>query len=139
MANRARGELGVTIGDQRYTLRPSFDGLCELEDATGKDIDAMLEQMTAGKLSGVRAVIFAVLQAEHQQEIRTLKDASAWIERLGEERQMAAAVAARDLIIELFALNDTGAGEKPPDPPIAQAAASDSTGANSVSVPANAA
>lgn len=86
MANQERGELGVTVGGKPYTLRPTFDSICELEDLVGKRVDAEdgpLAAIGQGRRSGLRAVIWCVLQDEHAAEIKSLKDASRWIERAG--------------------------------------------------------
>ena len=80
MANKYRGEAAVTINGREYTLRPSFDALCELETLIDASIDAALKQVNEGRLSGLRAVVWALLHECHAQEIRTLKDASNWIE-----------------------------------------------------------
>lgn len=83
MANPERGELSVTVGGKAYTLRPTFDALCEFETLTGKSLDSMLESINNGSLSGLRAVVWCVLQDQHGDEIKVLKDASRWIEKAG--------------------------------------------------------
>lgn len=83
MANQERGELGVEVGGRRYTLRPTFDALCKLEDLLDKDIETILGSIDQGRLSGVRAVIWTLLQDQHEDEIRSLRQASEWIERAG--------------------------------------------------------
>lgn len=98
MANRERGEVGVTVGEKAYTLRPTFDSLCELDQLTGKTIDDLYRDIDAGKLSGLRACVWCLLQDEHSDEIKTLKDASEWIERAGgPEVMLALLVQSRDL------------------------------------------
>lgn len=83
MANPERGEVGVTVGGKGYTLRPTFDALCELEDLVGKPLHVLMEGIQEGRLSGVRAVVWCFLQDEHASEIKSLKDASKWIEKAG--------------------------------------------------------
>lgn len=83
MANRERGEIGVEVEGKPYTLRPSFDAICEFESLTGKTIEVLFEDIESGRLSGLRAVVWCLLQAEHADEIRVLKDASEWVERAG--------------------------------------------------------
>lgn len=86
MANPERGELGVMVDGKSYTLRPTFDSICELEDLIGKAVDAVdgpLVAATEGRRSGLRAVVWCVLQDEHSDEIKVLKDASLWIEKAG--------------------------------------------------------
>jgi hypothetical protein len=83
MANQEKGEVGVTVGGKSYTLRPTFDSLCELEDLVGKPLHELIDGIQQGRLSGVRAVTWCFLQDEHAAEIRTLKDSSKWIEKAG--------------------------------------------------------
>src|SRR4026208_1598914 len=84
MANREKGEIDVTVEDRVYTLRPTFDAICELETVTGgKTVDARFEDSGAGRLSGLRACVWCLLQDQHGEEIRTLKDASEWITKAG--------------------------------------------------------
>lgn len=102
MANRERGEIGVTVGEKAYTLRPTFDSICELDQLTGKTIDDLYRDINAGKLSGLRACVWCLLQDEHSDEIRTLKDASQWIERAGGPAVMITLLAqSRDLNTEV--------------------------------------
>lgn len=127
MANQERGELGVEVGGRRYTLRPTFDALCELEDLRDQPIEQILASIDAGRFSGVRAVVWTLLQDQHAAEFRTLKDASVWIEEAG----------GLDVVMgwlqQMFAMNSA-----PPDvggvahPPEGQA---DGTGASSSSAP----
>lgn len=83
MANGQRGEVAVTVGGKSYTLRPTFDALCELEEVSGKPIDDILKGMNEGRVSGVRAVVWCCLQDQHAAEFKTLKQASEWIELAG--------------------------------------------------------
>lgn len=83
MANPERGEVGVTVGGKAYTLRPTFDAICELEDLVGKPLHVLMQGITEGRLSGVRAVVWCFLQDRHAAEFRELKDASRWIEEAG--------------------------------------------------------
>jgi hypothetical protein len=67
-------------------LRPAFDAVAEFEALMaglghpGTDIETVMRQ---GMFSGMRAVVWCLLQDEHAAEIKTLKDASRWIERAG--------------------------------------------------------
>lgn len=134
MANQQRGELGVTVdvaGDgsdsKRYTLRPSFNAICELEDLTGKSWDQVGDDARGGRFNaGLRAVVWCLLNDQHGAEIRTLKDAAEWIERAG------GPVVVQGLVGRVFELNDTPGEAKPANPPQAPAVG---TGADSLSVP----
>lgn len=83
MANREQGEVGVEVAGRRYTLRPSFDAICELEGLVDKSFEDVVSEIKAGRFSGLRAVIWCLLQDQHGAEIKTLKDASRWIEKAG--------------------------------------------------------
>lgn len=84
MANQERGELGVQVEGKRYTLRPDFNALCELEDLLGKTFtEAALEISNGRPNSGLRSVVWCLLQDRHADEIKTLKDAGAWIVKAG--------------------------------------------------------
>lgn len=83
MANPERGEAGVIVGGKAYTLRPTFDALCELEELVGRPVHDLLQGIEQGRLSGLRAVVWCFLQDEHSDEIKALKDASKWIEKAG--------------------------------------------------------
>jgi hypothetical protein len=112
MANQERGELGVDVGGKRYTLRPTFDSICELEELLGKPIDVIKDSLIDGRRSGMRAVVWCCLQDEHADEIKALKDASRWIERAGGQGVVAG------WIERLFSLNadeETGGEANPPD------------------------
>jgi len=108
MANQERGELGVTVGIKRYTLRPDFNALCELEDLVGKTFTETALEMSNGRPnSGLRSVIWCLLQDQHADEIKTLKDAGDWIvDAGGAEKVMA-------LVDELFTLVAGGEEQKP--------------------------
>lgn len=83
MANRERGEIVVKVGEKDYTLRPTFDAICEYERITGQTPEQFFADFERGRMSGVRASVWCLLQHAHSDEIVTLKDASTWIENAG--------------------------------------------------------
>lgn len=119
MANPERGEVGVVVGDKVYTLRPTFDALCELETLIDKPLHDIMAGVEQGRVSGLRAVVWCLLQDAHAGEIRTLKDASRWIESIG------GADAALRYVMKAMGLNTE---DQPANPPAAQP---DGTGVNS--------
>ncbi len=98
MANRQRGEVGVVIDGKSYVLRPTFDSLCELEDLVDKPIDEIFKVLQEGRRSGLRAVVWCLLQDRHADTIKSLKDASAWIDAAGGE-DVAIALVNRVLLV----------------------------------------
>jgi hypothetical protein len=119
MANRERGEVSIEVGGKAYTLRPTFDAMCEFEDLTGKTVDDLFEDVLKNKLSGMRAVVWCLLHDAHAEEIKTLKDASRWVDRAGID-------AVRDAVERALGLNQApaptqGGAEAPANPPDAQA------------------
>jgi hypothetical protein len=108
MANQERGELGVEVEGTRYTLRPDFNALCELEDLLGKTFTETALEMSNGRPnSGLRSVIWCLLQDKHGAEIKTLKDAGQWIVRAGGAEKVMA------MVDELFTLVAGGEESKP--------------------------
>jgi hypothetical protein len=83
MANRERGEIGIEVEGKAYTLRPDFDAVCELEGLTNKAFEHVLMECAEGRMSGLRACVWCLLQRYHSDEIKALRDASDWIERAG--------------------------------------------------------
>lgn len=72
MANANRGEVEITLAGDSYTLRPSFQALCEIEEATGMGIAALLRRYGDGAF-GVRdvaAVLWAGIRATDRQAPR---------------------------------------------------------------------
>ena len=53
MANRRRGEVGLELGGERYTLCLTLGALAELEDAfDAPDLQALAVRFAGGRLSG---------------------------------------------------------------------------------------
>ena len=53
MPNRRRGEVGLELGGERYTLCLTLGALAELEDAFGvEDLQALAARFAEGRLSG---------------------------------------------------------------------------------------
>ena len=63
MANPHRGEVAFKAGDANYTLVYSTNAICELEDAIGKGLNAIVADME--RLSTVRAILWAGLRSRH--------------------------------------------------------------------------
>ena len=45
MANAARGEIELRLGDETYTLRPTFAALCAIESELGRGILKIADDM----------------------------------------------------------------------------------------------
>lgn len=90
MANTERGEVGIDVDGKAYTLRPTFNAVCALEQLAGGGFDEVLEKVARGWMSGLRSTVWCLLQANHSEEIKTIEDAGDWIERAGTVRIMAA-------------------------------------------------
>lgn len=126
MANRQRGEVGVDVDGRPYRLRLVFEAYCQIEDLVGQGFDEIVQSgMVQGRMSGLRNMIWCVLWDAHgpvaseprttTNEIKTLRDASDWIDRVGGARK------ATLLLNELLAVNTEGAETAETDPPHAQA------------------
>lgn len=59
MANNFRGETEIEIGGVKYLLRPTFEGLLEMEDKAGCGIMEMVDQISRGRISS--KVVIAIL------------------------------------------------------------------------------
>lgn len=109
MANQQRGELGVEVDGKRYTLRPDFNALCELEDLLGKTFTETALEMSNGRPNtGLRSVIWCLLQDKHGTEIKTLKDAGQWIVKAGGADKVMGMV---DELFKLVADDETAKAE----------------------------
>jgi len=42
MANKLKGEIDITLGGKKYVLRPTFEGLVELEEKAGAGLSQIL-------------------------------------------------------------------------------------------------
>lgn len=68
MANKFKGDVSFDAGGRSFTMRFSANALCELEDATGMGINALLTVLADPakmRLKMVRAVLWAGLQDHH--------------------------------------------------------------------------
>jgi len=65
MANRHRGEVEVTLGGARYTLRPTFEALCEIEDRTGLGLVELARRFWEGRFGArqLAVVLWAGIRA----------------------------------------------------------------------------
>ena len=130
MANAQRGEASITVGGKEYTLRPTFDSLCELENLINRPFADILNSVTEGRLSGLRSVAWCLLHDRHGDEIISLKDASSWIEEAG------GADVVLEAVYRCFSLNmDSAIEQSAADPQNAQVG----TSAGSSSAPAESA
>lgn len=74
MPNRLRGE--VSIPGTSYVLRYDINALCEVEEATGENVPALLARMGDGtppSFRTMRALLWGGLRAQHPQ--MTIADA----------------------------------------------------------------
>lgn len=123
MAIRERGEARAEVEGVQYTLRPTYYALAQLEDLLDATLEEIFQKLQKGRRSGLIAVIWCLLQDCHGQEIKTLKDAGAWIEKCGEDKAFEYCIKAMD----------ANADEGPPArPPQAQPAPSDGETASPV-------
>jgi Phage tail tube protein, GTA-gp10 len=109
MANRERGEVSLTVNGTTYTLRPTVNAICDLEDLLQLPFAAIAEKASAGDIRAMRALMWAYLQDKHADEIKSPRDAGAWIERAGGLRQVETALR------EVTALNAPTETARPPE------------------------
>ena len=92
MANEQRGEVGIDVRGKRYTLKPTFNGLCDLEELTGKSFADVIKDAQAGTARGVRLLVWSYLQEHHADEIKTVRDAGNWVLDAGGMGRVSAAL-----------------------------------------------
>lgn len=65
MANEQRGEIELKLGDETYTLRPTFEALCVIESRLGAGILEIAERMAERRigLGDTTIVIFEIAKA----------------------------------------------------------------------------
>lgn len=84
MANKERGEqLLVTEAGKEYVLRLTTNASCELEGLSGKLFDQINAEVSKGSLTATRWMIWASLQANHGDTIKTPEDAGRLIDECG--------------------------------------------------------
>jgi hypothetical protein len=83
MANRERGEVSIEVGGTTYTLRPTINAICDVEDLTGDSFTQLAQRAGAGDIRSMRALLWAYLQEQHSDEIKTVRDAGLWVNRAG--------------------------------------------------------
>src|SRR5678815_1242363 len=83
MANAVRGEVGIEIEGKKYTLRPTFNALCDLEEQQGKTFIEVAQAAGRGSAVAVRQLVWCYLQEHHGDEIKTVRDAGNWVSRAG--------------------------------------------------------
>lgn len=61
MANRERGEVTVTLCDKKYTLRPTFEAMSEIEDRLDMSISELISKLQSGgvRLKYLRTIVWA--------------------------------------------------------------------------------
>src|SRR5688572_14969885 len=116
MANRERGEVAIEVEGRAYTLRPSFNSICELEGLLNKPFDVVMQDINEGRLSGVRSTLWCLMREHHRDEFPTLEAAGNWNEKVGLDR-------VRELLVSSMDANTEAAteGAKAANPPKAQA------------------
>jgi len=78
MANQAKGERTLKIGEKTYTVFFDMNAIAELEDALGMTMPQIAEVMQDPTRVGVkfiRAILWAGLRRHHSKEVQTLEDA----------------------------------------------------------------
>ena len=88
MANRERGTVTIAAGGKDYLLQFTTNAMCELEDATGKSITAVVAELSDEAnppgMKLLRTLLWAGL-TEHQAGI-DIKDAGAICDDIGMDK-----------------------------------------------------
>lgn len=70
MANRQRGEVNVELNGARYTMRPSFEALAEIEDRTGVGLLGLMLRIRDHRTTDIVTVIYAGVAIGHGTKIK---------------------------------------------------------------------
>jgi hypothetical protein len=60
MANVWKGTFDIELGGDTYSLRPSFDAMCEFEDKTGMAVSVAQRQMAQEGITSFKTVVAAI-------------------------------------------------------------------------------
>lgn len=60
MANVWKGTFEIELGGDSYSLRPSFDAMCEFEDKTGIAVSVAQRQMAQEGITSFKTVVAAI-------------------------------------------------------------------------------
>lgn len=76
MANKLRGEVTLKLGGNDYTLRPTFNALCEMEDVCKAPILRIMEEMQSGtiRLSVLANIVWAGMRGYDSAEALTTEE-----------------------------------------------------------------
>lgn len=68
MANPHRGHVDLTAGETVYRLSFSINALCEVEDAAGKSVNELVDEMNGKnpRLSMIRMLLWGALRDHHE-------------------------------------------------------------------------
>ena len=59
MANKARGEVALKLGEETYVLKPTFGAVCEIEDAIGTNLFDLGRKLETADITARELVKFA--------------------------------------------------------------------------------
>ena len=59
MANTARGEVALRLGGETFVLRPTFEAVCEIEDAIGASLYEVGRRLERAEITARDLVAFA--------------------------------------------------------------------------------
>jgi hypothetical protein len=88
LPNKYRSTFEIELNGVEYTLRPSFEAICQFNDITGMDVFDALTQLNDTKKLGVKIIascIWAGIKGEYEFQGEGLKCPS--YNKIGEECQ----------------------------------------------------
>lgn len=83
MANRERGEVALTVGDNEYTLKLSMNAAVTLEGKLKKKMSALLNEASELDFTIIREIVFMLLQKYHAAEFKTVTAVGDFIDEAG--------------------------------------------------------
>ncbi len=123
MANPERGEVGIEVGGQPYTLKLTTNVAATLQARHKKSLGQLLRETDDIDVVAIRGVLWALLQKHHAAKFKNEEPVGDFIDEAGGIK------AVMDKIQEAFLVNSD------PNPPAAQEITG-GTSDNSTSTPA---
>ena len=74
MANPARGEARIRVGDRDFTLAYDLNSLCEVELLLNRSLQSILERLAQPRLRDMRALLWAGLRRHHPMTVTEAGD-----------------------------------------------------------------
>ena len=85
MANRQRGEVKIILDDKTYVMRPTFEALCEIEDALDTSIPDLILMFRDGniRLKNIAAIVWGGIWGYDKKNALSMEEVGELITKTG--------------------------------------------------------